>query len=459
MNSECQETMFFQRHFRAIQEGFTVLEIMAGRAPMQQWEHFPLYLSQTVWQKVMDEKANSVTVLDVVFKHLWALGLKNPSEFTKAVLTCLLVIRDEKQKRDCASLRLSYLNCKSQLQSKIEKFPRTQPAPLVPVELRPLELPADPSEVSAEFRAAAFVPDGLPVEPMLSLDEILRLAGEVNLRSNNASTRSVVAAAPLTVDQLQIQLMQQQQMNYQLLQMQMLQQRSPRAGGANLTIFPPKEKPLETMLNRALTNSSGLGSSSSRLCLEDQKQVSSSLPATPATVTPANTHGSHQVSAVDLAVEKNEKTFEECHSQKQGDAVRRLDFGEAVASPKQKGQPSVSLADSMARLQAARADGPVKAPAEESTHPASARKRPASAVVKASPKKAKPVTSKDDSTPSRICKRPAAALKRPAGSKDAERKALLSKIPAAVRKQFANGCSKCRYTTCTPSCWRGRGYF
>ena len=178
---------------------------------MQQWEHFPLYLSQSVWQRIMDASANSVTVLDVVFKHMWSLGLRNPSEFTQAVFTCLLIVRDEKQKKDCASLRLAYLNCKSQLQSKISKFPRSQPSPLISAAMRPVALPADPNEVSAEFRAAAFGPDGVPVTPMLSIDDILRLAGEVSLRSNNASTRSVVAAAPLTVDQLQMQLMQQQQ--------------------------------------------------------------------------------------------------------------------------------------------------------------------------------------------------------------------------------------------------------
>ena len=414
---------------------------------MQQWEHFPLYLSQSVWQRIMDASANSVTVLDVVFKHMWSLGLKNPSEFTQAVFTTLLVVRDEKQKRDCASLRLAYLNCKSQLQSKISKFPRSQPDPLVPVAMRPLVLPADPNEVTADFRAAAFRPDGVPVQPMLSVDEILRLAGEVNLRSDNASTRSVVAAAPLTVDQSQMQLMQQQQMNWQLMQMQMLQQRSPRSGGANVTLLPPKEKPFETMLNRALTNSSGApsGSSSSRLCLEDQKEESA-----PVAATHSSLQASQAVPSSDAPVEAPEKKVSESQSQKLDDAATLLEFGGAFTSPKQKGEPSVSLAASMARLQIARVDGAMTSPDEESAQLARAKKRPAAAAAKVASKKAKPQTSKDVPAGSGVMKKPAMALKRPAGSKDAERKAILSKVPAAVRKQFANGCSKCRYTTCTP---------
>ena len=136
--------------------------------------------------------------------------------------------------------------------------------------------------------------------------------------------------------------------------------------------------------------------------------------------------------------------------QKLDDTAKPLELGEALTSPKQKGEPSVSLSASMARLQNARVDGAMTSPAEESAQPARAKKRPAAAAAKVASKKAKPQTSKDDSASSFVLKKPAMALKRPAGSKDAERKAILSKVPAAVRKQFANGCSKCRYTTCTP---------
>ena len=69
-------------------------------------------------------------------------------------------------------------------------------------------------------------------------------------------------------------------------------------------------------------------------------------------------------------------------------------------------------------------------------------------------------------------KRPAAAvavLRRPAMSvparqdsgqvPDPHRAALLSRIPKDVCSQFADGCSRCRYTKyCTISCWKRRGY-
>ena len=88
-----------------------------------------------------------------------------------------------------------------------------------------------------------------------------------------------------------------------------------------------------------------------------------------------------------------------------------------------------------------------------------------------------------------ICKRPAAkSLKRPAAhqmgssastghatstlkpkrlakakatsqaAREARRKAMLAAVPKAVQAQFKNGCSKCRYTRCTVSCWRARGF-
>ena len=177
----------------------------------------------------------------------------------------------------------------------------------------------------------------------------------------------------------------------------------------------------------------------------------------------AATHSSLQASQAvpssDAPVEAPEKKVSESQSQKLDDAATLLEFGGAFTSPKQKGEPSVSLAASMARLQIARVDGAMTSPAEESAQPARAKKRPAAAAAKVASKKAKPQTSKDVPAGSGVMKKPAMALKRPAGSKDAERKAILSKVPAAVRKQFANGCSKCRYTTCTSSCWRGRGYF
>ena len=43
-------------------------------------------------------------------------------------------------------------------------------------------------------------------------------------------------------------------------------------------------------------------------------------------------------------------------------------------------------------------------------------------------------------------------------SRQARRQAILAVVPKKVQLQFQNGCSKCRYTNCTVSCWRSRGF-
>lgn len=43
-------------------------------------------------------------------------------------------------------------------------------------------------------------------------------------------------------------------------------------------------------------------------------------------------------------------------------------------------------------------------------------------------------------------------------SREARRRAILAVVPKKVQLQFKNGCSKCRYTNCTVSCWRSRGF-
>jgi hypothetical protein len=64
-----------------------------------------------------------------------------------------------------------------------------------------------------------------------------------------------------------------------------------------------------------------------------------------------------------------------------------------------------------------------------------------------------------------VAKRPATCrrgLKRPAAAaplgREAKRQQLLRKIPEDLKRKYKNGCSKCRYTFCTPSCWAGRGF-
>ena len=84
----------------------------------------------------------------------------------------------------------------------------------------------------------------------------------------------------------------------------------------------------------------------------------------------------------------------------------------------------------------------------------------------------KPAAAKAKSTKSSSLKRPASktmakAKTKPKGkvpakakmSNQDKRAALLRIIPPALKKKFANGCSKCRERPlCTASCWRMRGF-
>ena len=40
----------------------------------------------------------------------------------------------------------------------------------------------------------------------------------------------------------------------------------------------------------------------------------------------------------------------------------------------------------------------------------------------------------------------------------ARRRAILQLVPKKMQQQFKNGCSKCRFTRCTVSCWMSRGF-
>ena len=45
-----------------------------------------------------------------------------------------------------------------------------------------------------------------------------------------------------------------------------------------------------------------------------------------------------------------------------------------------------------------------------------------------------------------------------ASDRAARRQAYLASMPKKIQAQYRKGCSKCRYTRCTVSCWRSRGF-
>ena len=60
--------------------------VLGGRMPLQQYEHLVDYLTAEVWSSLNNNEPNPL------FEHLAKLGLRNPSEPTKQVIACLLMV-------------------------------------------------------------------------------------------------------------------------------------------------------------------------------------------------------------------------------------------------------------------------------------------------------------------------------------------------------------------------------
>ena len=67
------------------------------RQAMQNWELFPLYVPASEWEAFRNA-GNTVAALDGLLGFLLKLGLRTPSEPTQAILTALLILRDDPTK-------------------------------------------------------------------------------------------------------------------------------------------------------------------------------------------------------------------------------------------------------------------------------------------------------------------------------------------------------------------------
>lgn len=76
------------------------------RQAMQNWELFPCYLPSSLWEN-FQKAANMVSALDILLVWLLQLGMRTPSEPTQAMLTALLILRenDERKPRGADALR------------------------------------------------------------------------------------------------------------------------------------------------------------------------------------------------------------------------------------------------------------------------------------------------------------------------------------------------------------------
>lgn len=73
------------------------------RQSMQDFSTFPLYMTETLWAKIMDKEEDNLAVLQKIVEFFAEeYGLRCPSEGTKGALASLLACRDEKDKQSMA---------------------------------------------------------------------------------------------------------------------------------------------------------------------------------------------------------------------------------------------------------------------------------------------------------------------------------------------------------------------
>lgn len=489
---------------------------------MQQWEHFPCYLPNSLWEKVMNEEVQPTSLLDLLFRHLLKLGLCNPSEMTQAVLVALMTLRQNAATRDesLTQLRTLYLNYKAQLHSKYSKV---KPEEKI---VGPAQLTADPCAMGEDFLQKAF--DGeIPAAPKISMQDVMGLAFRVPLRSTNLSARPVPLGVPSSSQR------------FMDIGGSVFASAFGALGAMMTGGFPGHDDPLRI----TYASQSRPQAAVPRACPEARPPLALPAPAAPA---PGNPSGLQRLWALeDQRLQGLQPSPEDAPSQHvqgpgndcplpggqgqggaagleagarlSGDHVgghqdaKDADHGRklpAVSSgePLPKAIPAVnhagqnlpkagqsgreeegnsgqkmSLKQSLGKMQALRSEKrpredvetveerPVKGLAGSMKRPAAACKKPEAAPKKVVPKgksKAKPADSAKKKKTSVMKKKP--AVKKGAGSKKGAghhkeftsgKKSLLKKIPKWHRDKFSAGCSACRYVpSCTISCWQKRGY-
>ena len=161
----------------AIADKAAAIDVEAKRKGMQDYTMFPYYLSEHVWEKVLDQKLDRGHCLDVLLSYVGHLGLRRPTELTISVLVTL-AYKDKMgsmNKKDLHQL----------LQSKkatVKKAFAAMTDPLVDLEY----LPQQPDDLPQSLRDLTFGEFGPPVDPKIVVHDLFTLANSVPLRKTNS---------------------------------------------------------------------------------------------------------------------------------------------------------------------------------------------------------------------------------------------------------------------------------
>ena len=112
---EACENQLLQSISRALEKDTGNEKQIANRKSFQSWEDFPRFLSQRHWQMILSPKqqvGNLSSLANILILWLISLGLRNPTEGTLGMLTCLLAFHDPVRRHDQPALRAGYLEVK-----------------------------------------------------------------------------------------------------------------------------------------------------------------------------------------------------------------------------------------------------------------------------------------------------------------------------------------------------------
>ena len=160
---------------------------VVSRIPMQQFQHFPMYLMDSDWSSILSDGINVQHKCDIVMERLYGLGLRAPSEDTLAMLTVVLLLRDSQRLSDGIQLRSAYLSVKQMVKNFFKGMKTSSDTTLVASDVVE-KLPSDPKALQEEKLHKAYPAGKGPAQCLPSgveMEYLLRLMSMVPQRSNS----------------------------------------------------------------------------------------------------------------------------------------------------------------------------------------------------------------------------------------------------------------------------------
>ena len=124
---------------------------------MQDWRAFVSYLPESLWERIVDQREQFMSLVDGITAHLIRMGLRCPSDPTQAMLAAILIKRSSRPIDDPVYLRSCFVNVKAQAGSLIAKAKAEQKP--FPGDAYLVDLPASTADAPPAVLEVAF-PDG-----------------------------------------------------------------------------------------------------------------------------------------------------------------------------------------------------------------------------------------------------------------------------------------------------------